>query len=115
MSGEQGFPSAPEQAPAPADLAAAPTEPEKARPPRARRVTSASSATSVQEAGLQRLTPREIEVLRLVAKGLSNAAVADELFVSLRTVHAHLRSIYHKLGVGSRSSATRYAIEHGLV
>lgn len=54
-------------------------------------------------------------MLRLVAGGLSDAQVAEGLVVSVRTVHAHLRSIYRKVGVGSRSAATRYALEHELV
>jgi len=61
------------------------------------------------------LTPREVEVLRLVASGLSNAQVAENLIISPRTVHAHVRSIYSKLGITSRSSATRYAIDHKLL
>jgi ATP/maltotriose-dependent transcriptional regulator MalT len=60
------------------------------------------------------LTAREVEVLQLVAEGLSDAEVAERLVVSPRTVHSHLRSIYRKLGVGSRSAATRYALEHEL-
>ena len=60
------------------------------------------------------LTPREIEVLGLVAAGMTNAQVAKELFLSPRTVEAHLASIYHKLGVTSRAGATRFALEHGL-
>jgi len=63
------------------------------------------------EAGL---TARELEVLQLVATGLSDADVAQRLFVSPRTVHAHLRAIYRKLGVRSRASATRYAVDHHL-
>ncbi len=61
------------------------------------------------------LTAREVEVLSLVAEGLTDAQVAEKLFISLRTVNAHLRSIYAKLGVGTRSAATRYAVEHELV
>jgi predicted ATPase/DNA-binding CsgD family transcriptional regulator len=61
------------------------------------------------------LTARELEVLRLVAAGSTDPEVADDLVVSVRTVHAHMRSIYRKLGVGSRSAATRYAMEHELV
>jgi predicted ATPase/DNA-binding CsgD family transcriptional regulator len=61
------------------------------------------------------LSARETEVLRLVAQGLADAQVAEELYISRRTVQAHLRSIYAKLEVNSRSAATRYAIEHGLV
>ncbi len=60
------------------------------------------------------LTAREMEVLRLLTRGLSNAQIAEALVVSLLTVKAHLRSIYSKLGVTSRSAATRYALEHHL-
>ena len=60
------------------------------------------------------LTTREVEVLRLVATGFTDAQVADRLVLSPRTVHAHLSSIYSKLGINSRSAATRYAIEHHL-
>ena len=60
------------------------------------------------------LTTRELEVLRLVASGASDAEVAEALVVSRRTVHAHLRSVYRKLDVRSRSAATRYALDHGL-
>jgi predicted ATPase/DNA-binding CsgD family transcriptional regulator/Tfp pilus assembly protein PilF len=61
------------------------------------------------------LTPREVEVLGLVATGLTNAQVAGRLFLSPRTVQRHLNSIYHKLGVSSRTAATRSALEHGLL
>src|ERR1700682_615837 len=70
---------------------------------------------AVAPPGLEHLTPRQIEVLRLVARGMTNAEIADALFLSRRTVHAHLRSIFHKLEVGHRSAATRYAIQHGLL
>jgi DNA-binding CsgD family transcriptional regulator len=60
------------------------------------------------------LTQREIEVLHLVAAGLTNAQVAKQLVISPRTVQTHLSSIYHKLDISSRSAATRYAIKHGL-
>jgi DNA-binding NarL/FixJ family response regulator len=60
------------------------------------------------------LTEREIEVLRFVARGLTDAQVAEQLVISRRTVHSHLNSIYSKLGITSRSAATRYAIEHDL-
>jgi DNA-binding CsgD family transcriptional regulator len=60
------------------------------------------------------LTAREVEVLRLVAKGLTDAQVGETLVISPRTVHAHLSSIYNKLAITSRSAATRYAIEHHL-
>jgi len=60
------------------------------------------------------LSAREVEVLRLVAEGLSSADVAAKLVLSTRTVEQHLRSIYNKLGVSSRAAATRFAVEHGL-
>jgi DNA-binding CsgD family transcriptional regulator len=60
------------------------------------------------------LTKREREVLRLVARGLSNAQVAEELTISSRTVNSHLTSIFNKLGVSSRNAATRFALENQL-
>jgi DNA-binding NarL/FixJ family response regulator len=60
------------------------------------------------------LTAREVEVLRLVAQGLTDAQTAERLVVSPWTVKAHLSSIYGKLEVHSRAAATRYALEHGL-
>ena len=60
------------------------------------------------------LTAREVEVLRLLADGLTDVQIADKLVLSPRTVHAHISSIYNKLDVTSRSAATRYAIEHHL-
>lgn len=61
------------------------------------------------------LTRREVEVLRLVATGMTNAEVADRLVVSPRTIDAHLLSIYGKLEINSRSAATRFAVEQGIV
>jgi predicted ATPase/class 3 adenylate cyclase/DNA-binding CsgD family transcriptional regulator len=61
------------------------------------------------------LSVRELEVLRLLATGLTDAQIAEQLVLSLHTIHAHLRTIYSKLGVTSRSAATRYAFEHQLV
>ena len=54
-------------------------------------------------------------MLRLIAAGLTNREIADRLGLSSRTIDAHLRSVYGKIGVSSRSAATRYAVEHGLV
>jgi DNA-binding NarL/FixJ family response regulator len=61
------------------------------------------------------LTGREVEVLPLVAQGLTNEQVAQRLIIIPRTVNTHLTSIYSKIGVSSHSTATRYAIEHNLV
>jgi predicted ATPase/DNA-binding CsgD family transcriptional regulator len=61
------------------------------------------------------LTPREIEVLRLLATGLSNNQIAKQLVLSTFTVNRHAQSIYGKLGVNSRSAATRFAMDHQLL
>jgi DNA-binding CsgD family transcriptional regulator len=71
-----------------------------------------SSSSPPSPAGL---TAREVEVLRLVAQGLTNEQVAQRLIISPRTVNTHLKSIYGKIQVTSRSAATRYAIEHQLL
>lgn len=60
------------------------------------------------------LTGREVEVLKLIAQGLSDIEVAAQLHLSRHTVNAHLHSIYGKLNVNSRTAATRYAVEQGL-
>jgi DNA-binding NarL/FixJ family response regulator len=61
------------------------------------------------------LSPRELEVVRLVAAGRSNQAIAAELVLSEKTVARHLSNIFGKLGVSSRTAAAAYAYEHGLV
>jgi predicted ATPase/DNA-binding CsgD family transcriptional regulator len=76
--------------------------------------TTAQPSTSSLPENPAGLTSREVEVLGLVALGMTNAQTAKELFVSPRTVETHLTSIYHKLGVSSRAAATRFALEHGL-
>jgi DNA-binding CsgD family transcriptional regulator len=61
------------------------------------------------------LTAREVEVLRLVATGKTNRAIAADLFLSEKTVARHLSNAFTKLGVSSRAAATAYAFEHGLL
>jgi DNA-binding CsgD family transcriptional regulator len=61
------------------------------------------------------LTAREVEVLRLVAAGKTNRAIAADLVLSEKTVARHLSNIYVKLGLSTRAAATAYAYEHGLV
>jgi len=61
------------------------------------------------------LTPRELEVLGLLARGLRNREIADRLVVSPKTVGRHLESVYAKLGVSTRAAATLRAMQHGLV
>jgi DNA-binding NarL/FixJ family response regulator len=56
-----------------------------------------------------------VEVLRLVARGLSDAQIAHILVISPRTVNAHLRNIYSKLGITSRHAATLFAIKQQLI
>ena len=60
------------------------------------------------------LTPREVQVLRLVATGMTNRAIAAELVLSERTVDRHVSNIFTKLGVSSRAAATAWAYEHRL-
>jgi len=60
------------------------------------------------------LTRREVDVLRLIAQGLTDGQIAERLVISPHTVNFHLTSIYRKIQVSSRSAATRYAIEHQL-
>jgi DNA-binding NarL/FixJ family response regulator len=61
------------------------------------------------------LTVREIEVLRLVAAGKSNREIAAELYLSVKTVARHLSNIFCKIDVSSRTAATAFAYEHGLI
>ncbi len=61
------------------------------------------------------LTPRQLEVLRHVAGGLSNREIAGKLYISERTVERHISDIFNKLNVSSRSAATSYAYEHRLL
>jgi DNA-binding CsgD family transcriptional regulator len=61
------------------------------------------------------LSPREVEVLRLVAAGKTNRAIADDLTISERTVDRHVSNIFTKLDVSTRAAATAFAYEHGLV
>lgn len=80
--------------------------------PAGRPATSQAKSRAASVAGLTR---RENEVLRLLTMGLTSAQIASQLVISLTTVNTHVGSIYTKLGVSSRSAATRYAVEHHLV
>ncbi|HVH93715.1 MAG TPA: response regulator transcription factor, partial [Nocardioidaceae bacterium] len=60
------------------------------------------------------LSPRQTEILRLLAAALTTVEIGERLQLSPRTVEAHLRTLYRKLGVRSRTAAARYAVEHGL-
>jgi DNA-binding CsgD family transcriptional regulator len=78
------------------------------------------ASPAISQAGASRtnlfgLTARELEVLQLVSLGLTDAQIAEKLVISPRTVEAHVRSFLNKLGVNSRTAATRAAIAHKLV
>jgi DNA-binding CsgD family transcriptional regulator len=61
------------------------------------------------------LTSREIEVLRLLVRGLSNKEIAEQLVISRKTAGSHVEHIYAKLGVSNRAQASLFAIKHGLM
>lgn len=83
--------------------------PEGSTDAKTHRATSPSHAHQIQ------LSPREQQVLRLVATGLTDAQVAEQLIISPRTVNTHLNSIYNKLGVSSRMAAVHYACGHDII
>ena len=76
---------------------------------------AASVAAVAAAGGREGLTPRELQVLRRLATGESNKAIAARLGVSRRTVDRHVSNLYAKLHVSSRAAATAYAYEHELV
>jgi len=82
-----------------------------ARPDLARIATELGEEAGAATYGL---TEREREVLRLVATGMTNQAIADELFLAVRTVDRHVSNILTKLGVSSRAAATAFAYKHRL-
>jgi len=78
-------------------------------------VLTTPSSAAVAPLSHTGLTPREMEVLHLLAQGLTSAQMAEQLVIGLVTVNSHVRSIYSRLGVTSRAAATRYALEHHLL
>jgi non-specific serine/threonine protein kinase len=78
------------------------------------RATKRDTSPSPPETYPAGLSAREVEVLKLVAQGLTNAQIARELFISPNTVNRHLNSVYRKLDVTSRAAATRFATQHRL-
>jgi HD-GYP domain-containing protein (c-di-GMP phosphodiesterase class II)/DNA-binding CsgD family transcriptional regulator len=91
---------------------------------RAGRLDADAAAAVIQAAGLPRgvrrarpadLTERQVEVLRLVSRGLSNAEIAERLVLSRRTVEHHVQDIYLKIGASTRAGAAMFALQHGLL
>jgi len=78
------------------------------------RVVGPAPAAGDTQASSQ-LTPRETEILRLAARGMSNKEIADALFLSLRTVKAHLTNIFNKMGCGSRTDAIIKGLRQGYI
>jgi ATP/maltotriose-dependent transcriptional regulator MalT len=77
----------------------------------------AGTVAGTVDLGGTHLTPRETEILRLLARGLSNQQIADELVLSVRTVERHIGNVYGKLGVtggAARAGATAFALTHGI-
>jgi DNA-binding NarL/FixJ family response regulator len=74
-----------------------------------------SAAATKERDAAGNLTAREVDVLRLVAAGHTNRAIANELIISEKTVARHISNIFAKTGVSSRAGATAFAYEHHLV
>jgi two-component system, NarL family, response regulator LiaR len=66
-------------------------------------------------AELAGLTGREVEVLELIAEGLTNQEIADRIYISINSVKTYIRSAYRKIGVNSRSQAAVWSLQHGVV
>ncbi len=78
-------------------------------------LTAAGQARGKRRKGPSGLTPREIEVLTLIARGASNRQVARALGITSRTASTHVERIYMKIGASTRSTATLFAMQHGLL
>ena len=76
-------------------------------------LTALARGDAADSGPLEPLTEREVEVLHLLAEGMTNKDIAQALTLSVRTVEAHLRSIYSKLGVESRTEAALWAVRNG--
>jgi len=78
-------------------------------------LTNTSLASAGNQAAIETLTPREIEILGLIAQGHTNRQIADLLTLSVRTVESHRANLMEKLNVHSRVELVRYAAQHGLL
>lgn len=95
------------------------TEPDQPLAQRHERVTATdlltAAALSAHQPRVHELTAREVEVVRLLASGLTNDEIAEQLVLSVRTVERHVSNIYGKLGARGRAQATAFALTSGLV
>ena len=78
-------------------------------------VAAGSSTAVATSDGRKALSPREVEILRLISTGLNNQAIADRLFISEHTVHRHVANTLTKFNVSSRSAAVAHASRLGLL
>ena len=78
-----------------------------------RALAALTQRQTLTENQVEALSERESEILRLLGRGLTNKDIAQTLIISVRTVEAHLRSIYDKLGVRSRTEAVLWAVQYG--
>jgi DNA-binding NarL/FixJ family response regulator len=90
-------------------------EVEMSHPPRAQERASSIEPRDPTRRALLPLSRRELEVLGLLAQGLSNKEIAGVMWLSDRTVERHITSLYRKIGVARRSEATAFALRHGVV
>ena len=78
-------------------------------------MVEAAARPAVPGVDLVGLTGRELQVLALIAEGLTNQEIADKVFVSINSVKTYIRSAYRKIGVNSRSQAAVWGLQHGIV
>lgn len=77
--------------------------------------SSAEARAAEPRGGATTLTPRELEILEMMAEGMSNRTIANRLGISSQTVKFHVASILAKLGAGSRTEAVTFGVRHGLI
>ena len=81
----------------------------------AAQLMSGFQSLTQQTENLDQLTKREIQLLRWMAEGYSNKAIAEQLFISENTVKYHIRNIFQKLEVQNRTEAVTYALREGII
>lgn len=86
-------------------------------PTQTRRILTEFARTPkpIRNGAIEQLTPREVEILRELARGASNQEIADTLYISINTVKNHVHNVLEKLGVDNRREAAKLAVERGLI